>query len=108
MTVATVARGRKPEKVQQTFILHDGEVKKAGHLPAFRGVCMVLSAHLPAVRDGDLVVLDAPHSGLVGEATVLEHTHMEVRKGSKTALALHIKTGLLNKQNPDSEEEDDG
>lgn len=83
--------GRKPKVVQQTFALYEEEVRLVEHLRGFRRVFMVLTTHLPAIRDNDIVVLHMPGKLISGEADVLDHTHIRVEGGHKTALALKLR-----------------
>lgn len=85
--------GRKRKTVQQTFALYDGEIRVAARMKGFRNVLMVLCEHLPAMQDGDVVVLNVPSEHLVGEADVIEHRHIR-RLGTSdqhTALVIHIR-----------------
>lgn len=87
----TVSPGVKTKLVQQTFRLYEEEVHLADKLTGFRRVCTILCVHLPAVQDGDVLLLEAPRQRLVGKAEVLEHTHKKMRKGdTKTALAIKL------------------
>jgi len=89
----TVTVGRKRNVVQQTFALYDGEIRVADRMKGFRNVLMVLCEHLPAMQDGDTVVLNVPSEHLMGEADVITHRHIRPIGKSEmhTALVIHLR-----------------
>lgn len=84
------ALGRPRQVVQNTFALNEGEFRVLDHLTAFRKVCAVICDHMPAAKQGDLVMLRDRPQFMVGEAVILEVKHVETRGGRKTALALQL------------------
>jgi len=92
----TVTAGRKRNVVQQTFALYDGEIRVADRMKGFRNVLMILCEHLPAMQDGDTVVLNVPSEHLMGEADVITHRHIRPIGKSEsemhTALVIHLRT----------------
>jgi hypothetical protein len=85
--------GRKPNAVQQTWVVYEGEVRPVRGLPGFRRIQSVMCEHLPLVQAGDIVRFEAPSVFLDGEAEVLEHKHTDTNGGRVTLLAIRLIEG---------------
>ena len=75
----------------QTFVLYEHQVRVVDHLKAFRRIATILADHLPAVQDGDTVMMRVASQHMIGDAVVLSHTHVATASGQKTALAIQLK-----------------
>lgn len=84
------ATGRPRKLVLQTFRLYEDEIRRVDSLKGFRRVQTIMGPHLPAVRDGDRLQIDAPGLHLQGTVTILEHRHIKVSSGMRTVMAIWL------------------
>ena len=98
------ALGRRRKVVEQTFALNEGDVRHVDALTGFRRIFTAMCVHIPAIREGDLVMMREPRFRArgFGEARVLDVKQVQVRSGKRTVLALQ----LLGDGERDSESQD--
>lgn len=90
--------GRPRREVKQTFYLYEGDYREVASLQGFGRIKTVLTVHLPAVKEGDLVVIHGRPAALGGEMEVLAFKDLEVRDGKRTALAVLLERDSETKE----------